>query len=92
MENKGTHLIALRFDIRLEETVLNEPVAHFRVVPTTESGRLGARVVLIEQLFILVLFKLGGFSGAAGDESIISLVAATEFTHMTPSETSHWRI
>lgn len=67
--SKIAHLIALGLVVRLEETVLHEPVTHLRVVPAAKGGRLGAGVVLIEKLFVLFLLELGSLSVATASQS-----------------------
>lgn len=69
-----THLVALGLVVRLEVTVLDEPVAHLKVVPARPDGGLGASVVLVEELLVLVLGELGGIGAA--EKSSLAVIPA----------------
>jgi hypothetical protein len=69
-----THLVALGLVVRLEVTVLDEPVAHLRVIPARPDGGLGASVVLVEKLLVLVLGELGGIGAA--ERSSLAVIRA----------------
>lgn len=62
------YLVSLGLGIRLQVTMLDEPVSDLRVVPSGPDGRLGSGVVLIEQLLVLLLLELSSVVGATASQ------------------------
>ena len=66
------HLVPFGLVVRLEVSMLTEPVSHLRVVPRSPDGRLDSSVIFVEELLVLFLLKLR------------SIVTAKTVSAMTP--------
>jgi hypothetical protein len=72
------HVVPLGLVVALDESVLNEVVTEFRVVPSREDGGLGLVVVVGQKLFVLFTLQVGGRVGddSLGDQPIPHLDVA----------------